>query len=503
MVLSGGINYRDTFFETPELTKIQGEPSPDSISKMLKELKANAQSVFSNLSDGRHGHLFLVITAAELATITALPFIRPVFPGQLQIPAGTTGPMATTLKEAHQEATRLFREVQGVEAALIQQIIKAVDPPYLLALRDRISNSLNGRTVSEIFEHLRSTYGRVSIQMLDERAEELRKTEYDPTQAIDIVFTTVEDFVNLSYLGHQPMTGPQTVAKAYLILNRSGKFKEEVKRWNDLPHAAQTWDAFKTHFRRAHVAFRETTNVTLEQSELARSHANLVQQVVTGMQAAMAAEAQPVANQETQDMFLHMSNSAAQASEAQLHLQHQLAQMQQHMQVMQAQMTASNSQPRQPVYPPPNYNPGFFPNQQQQQPTGGGGFQGPSGFGGRGQGRGYQGHQPGRGRGGYQGFQPYNQQQMQGQQQPHYQQQHGGQQQQRGYQGRGQGRGYQGRGQGGRSGGIRSFNCYCWTHGAGAHPSPDCRTPTQGHQIGATFENKMGGSMRYCQPAAT
>jgi hypothetical protein len=217
----------------------------------------------------------------------------------------------------------------------------------------------------------------------------------------------------------------------------------------------------------------------------------------------LAAEVQPVANPETQEMFLHMSNSAAQASEAQLQLQHQLAQMQQHMQVMQAQMAASNPQQRQPVYPPPNYNPGFFPNQQQQQPTGGGGFQGPGGFGGRGQGRGYQGHQPGRGRGGYQGFQPYNQQ-MQGQQQPqYYQQQHGGQQHGRGHQGGGQGRGYQGRGQGGRSGGIRSFNCYCWTHGAGAHPSPDCRTPTQGHQIGATFENKMGGSMRYCQPAAT
>jgi hypothetical protein len=136
------------------------------------------------------------------------------------------------------------------------------------------------------------------------------------------------------------------------------------------------------HFRRAHIAFRETTNLTLEQSELAPSHANLVQQVVTGMQAALAAEVQPVANAETNEMFLHIANSAAQASEAQLQLQHQLAQMQQHMQLMQAQMAASNQQQRIPLYPPPpSYNPGFFPNQQQQQPTGGGGFQGPSGFG--------------------------------------------------------------------------------------------------------------------------
>jgi hypothetical protein len=39
------------------------------------------------------------------------------------------------MKEAHQEEVRLFREVQGVEKALIQQIVRAVDAPYLSSLR--------------------------------------------------------------------------------------------------------------------------------------------------------------------------------------------------------------------------------------------------------------------------------------------------------------------------------------------------------------------------------
>ena len=40
----------------------------------------------------------------------------------------------------------------------------------------------------------------------------------------------------------------------------------------------------------------------------------------------------------------------------------------------------------------------------------------------------------------------------------------------------------------------RACNHYCWTHGAGAHPSHLCNTPAQGHQARATFRNTMGGN---------
>jgi hypothetical protein len=85
--------------------------------------------------------------------------IRSVHPGhRLVIPAGTTAVMATAMKDAHIEQIRLFREVQGVEKALIQQIVQAVEAPYLMALRERRSNSLRG-TVTQILEHLQTVYG--------------------------------------------------------------------------------------------------------------------------------------------------------------------------------------------------------------------------------------------------------------------------------------------------------------------------------------------------------
>jgi hypothetical protein len=40
-MISSGINYRETYFEFPELTKLQGKPNAESLYKLRNELKAN------------------------------------------------------------------------------------------------------------------------------------------------------------------------------------------------------------------------------------------------------------------------------------------------------------------------------------------------------------------------------------------------------------------------------------------------------------------------------
>jgi type II secretory pathway component PulJ len=335
MTVSNGTNYRETYFEYPELTKVHGEPNSEALFKLRNELKANAQSVYSNLSDGAHGHLALVLSAAQYALITNQPFIRPAHPGALDIPAGTTGPMSTVLKESHHEQIRLFREVQGVEKALIQQIVQAVESPYLASIRDRNTNSLTG-TVFQILEHLQTVYGRVSPQMLENREQELRNMTYNTKYPIDVVFNAVEDYVDFAELGQQPLTQRQIIAKAYVILNKTRRFKNDIVEWNRLPEAEQTWITFKEHFRRAHQEFRETTDVTLEESELERNNANLVQQVVDGIQQAMSADSQP---DESADLLAQMANSATQNSETQEQLKSQLQQMQQAMASLQTQLS--------------------------------------------------------------------------------------------------------------------------------------------------------------------
>eukprot|EP00554_Chaetoceros_debilis_P003530 CAMPEP_0194094552 /NCGR_PEP_ID=MMETSP0149-20130528/54548_1 /TAXON_ID=122233 /ORGANISM="Chaetoceros debilis, Strain MM31A-1" /LENGTH=153 /DNA_ID=CAMNT_0038780251 /DNA_START=58 /DNA_END=516 /DNA_ORIENTATION=- len=145
----GGIDYRSIYFAFPNLDPINGEPDADILIKLKNQLKANASSVPSNLGGGNHGHLGLVMSPQTYAMVSNFPFVQPVHPGALVIPAGTTGPMATVLREQHVENVRLFREVVGVEKALKQQILKAIEQDWLLAITDRNSQSLTG-TVAQI-----------------------------------------------------------------------------------------------------------------------------------------------------------------------------------------------------------------------------------------------------------------------------------------------------------------------------------------------------------------
>ena len=82
------IDYRTTNFEFPVLTKISGQPNYPLLKIVKNELKANGASVSSNLGGGSNGHAGLILNPTEYTTVSVTPYIRPVHPGVLQIPAG-------------------------------------------------------------------------------------------------------------------------------------------------------------------------------------------------------------------------------------------------------------------------------------------------------------------------------------------------------------------------------------------------------------------------------
>ena len=84
------IDYVNTTFEFPVLTKIQGQPDFPSLKTIKDELKANATTVPTELGGGENGHLGLVLTPEEYTNVSAIPYDRPVHPGALVIDPGTT-----------------------------------------------------------------------------------------------------------------------------------------------------------------------------------------------------------------------------------------------------------------------------------------------------------------------------------------------------------------------------------------------------------------------------
>ena len=88
------------------------------------------------LGGGEDGHLGLVCTPEVYQDLvpTAVPYIRPENPGRLQLDQGLTQYAIAQARDVHAETTIVFREAIGVERAICQQLVTAIEPKYLRAL---------------------------------------------------------------------------------------------------------------------------------------------------------------------------------------------------------------------------------------------------------------------------------------------------------------------------------------------------------------------------------
>ena len=164
---STNINYVETYFEYPTLTRIHGAPTYDTLKTLKDQLKANATSVTSDLGGGNHGHLGLVLDAPEYVNVSVVLYVRPLHPGNLTIPPGTAQHEATRLRNDHKEAIRLFRETVDVEKALIKQLVAAIDDTYLKTLRNATTNSIT-QPLHQVLDFLFTRYGRIDPDTLSD-----------------------------------------------------------------------------------------------------------------------------------------------------------------------------------------------------------------------------------------------------------------------------------------------------------------------------------------------
>ena len=115
------------YFAVKELPKIHGEPDYIQLKQLKDYLKANATRVSSELGGGAHGHLGLILTDAEYTNVSPVPYVRPIHPGPLIIPQGTTQHAANALRDAHKRTITLFHTPVDLENALKKQITDAIE----------------------------------------------------------------------------------------------------------------------------------------------------------------------------------------------------------------------------------------------------------------------------------------------------------------------------------------------------------------------------------------
>ena len=228
-----------------------GAPSYETISDVHTKLKANASSVPTTLGGGAHGHLGLMLGPATYLAITGHNYAIPADPGaQPVIPAGTTRHATDTLVREHATDLRTYQESMRTDQALKQLILDAFDDKYLRGLRNR-HTGYSAHTALQLIQHLYTNYGVITQLDLNEN-ENRMKAPYDPAQPIEVLFDQIETAMEYADSAGTPYTDTQTVTTAYLLIFRTGLYKDACKEWNRRPLAEKTWQNFKMDFTAAH-----------------------------------------------------------------------------------------------------------------------------------------------------------------------------------------------------------------------------------------------------------
>jgi hypothetical protein len=256
------VDYLNTFFEFPVLDKIHGEPTFPTLTVLKKQLKANSQSVTSDLGGGQFGHLGLVLTDVEYAFISNVPYIRPAHPGTLAIPANTAQHEAIRLAAEHKEAIRLFRETIDLEKVLKKQIVAAVNKDFLDELRNNATDNIT-QTVSEVLTHLFATYGQVDPDKLRKEEEKLETFVWNLRDPPIIFYNAIEELVGYAIAAGLPKSPAQVVNFGIGIVRRTNDFEMALTEWFQRPIGQQIWADFKTHFTTAHNRLKRIRGPTM------------------------------------------------------------------------------------------------------------------------------------------------------------------------------------------------------------------------------------------------
>ena len=183
-------------FPFPNLSKIVGTPTYETIKIVNKEISANAVTINSK-NGGTYGYLALTIPKAIYSTLTQTVFTAPTAP-TTPVLTGLTAPQISAANPTYDKSKIVFNEYTSLQLALRKQLIAAVDPIYLRAIRDKYVGFGNS-TILQMLTHLYKSYAKITPSDLEKNDARLKES-YDPNQPPEFLIQQVQDAVD--YVSH-------------------------------------------------------------------------------------------------------------------------------------------------------------------------------------------------------------------------------------------------------------------------------------------------------------
>ncbi len=127
-------------------TKIHGQPTYQDSTLYEKELISIAANIPTALGGGNHGHAGIIVEPTKYLVMTGgTAFINPVHPGiyPAVLTANAAAGTCAMAEVVHKEQIAQYEVFAGVEQALKDIILEAVNHDYLLEIEDNTLGFFN------------------------------------------------------------------------------------------------------------------------------------------------------------------------------------------------------------------------------------------------------------------------------------------------------------------------------------------------------------------------
>jgi hypothetical protein len=217
-----------------------------NITTLEKNLVAIAASIPSRLGGGNHGHAGIIVKATKYLAIAGVALTDPIHTEIYPTGLPTTAAAGTRARaEAkHKESLAKYEIFKGVEQALKDIILEAVEHDYRLKMEDDMLGFLN-QTPKQMIDHPKIRGGALDFSDTKTLIAE-RDMEWDISENPQIYFNRVKKAVKALTRANINMDMNQLQDMALYHFKASGEFDAAVCEWENKAAADKTWTNIKT-----------------------------------------------------------------------------------------------------------------------------------------------------------------------------------------------------------------------------------------------------------------
>ena len=233
-------------FPYTSLTPIDGKPTNTTLQVLQRQLFTNARSVPSDRGGGNHGHLAIVLPAADYLARTGVPFIVPIHPGPPPDAVGTASTIAVAIRN-YNDALAAVTLYNSLSAALTSQILTAVNPSFLSALEDP-DFGFGDVTPLAMLTHLRAEYGTMTPEELERNRAALSEA-WNFDDPIEDLWAKLANIQRVAILGNVPIPEITIVTLTLAMIEKTGLLATTTEKFRLRPVSEWTIALFKSEFQ--------------------------------------------------------------------------------------------------------------------------------------------------------------------------------------------------------------------------------------------------------------